>query len=92
MLSPTTDHGDNASASQPSHLVSPVHDSADAFYILPPPPNPSADAGLKVTPGTDDSGTHTPPSPGSLDVFALTPVTALKREPSHSSSYTVPNC
>ncbi|RDW65349.1 putative PCL7 [Coleophoma crateriformis] len=57
---------------QPSH----IHDSADSFFILPPPPNPSSDAGLAITPESDSDGPL--PSPNSLDVFTLTPVTALK--------------
>lgn len=64
-------------ASSALHQQPYVHDSDDSFYILPPPPpNPSSDAGLAVTPGSD--GSTTPPSPNSLDVFMLTPVTALK--------------
>ncbi|TAQ90860.1 hypothetical protein B7494_g782 [Chlorociboria aeruginascens] len=54
-----------------------VHDSADSFYIPPPPPNPSADAGLSMPPVGYDVDAA-PPSPKSLDVFTLTPVTALK--------------
>jgi len=55
-----------------------VHDSADSFtFILPPRPNPSADKGLTI-PISDHGGNDTPPSPNSLDVFTLTPVTALK--------------
>ncbi|KAL3419254.1 cyclin-dependent protein kinase complex component [Phlyctema vagabunda] len=53
-----------------------IHDSADSFFILPPPPNPSSDAGLAMSPGSDSDSV--PPSPTNLDVFALTPVTALK--------------
>lgn len=53
-----------------------VHDSADSFtYVLPPRPNPSADAGLSIeVPGEPDI----PSSPNSLDVFTIGPVTALK--------------
>ena len=54
-----------------------VHDSADTF-IIPPRPNPSADAGLAIPPPTSDDCDASPPSPNSLDVFTLTPVTALK--------------
>lgn len=54
----------------------PVHDSVDTF-VLPPRPNPSEDKGLFI-PSQNDDGTITPPSPASLDVFTLTPVTALK--------------
>ncbi|RDW59632.1 putative PCL7 [Coleophoma cylindrospora] len=78
MSSPTTSapalstQNQQQQISQPSH----IHDSADSFFILPPPPNPSSDAGLAVTPGSDSDGSL--PSPNSLDVFTLTPVTALK--------------
>lgn len=61
----------------PPHQQLHVHDSADSFFILPPPPIPSSDAGLAITPGSESSDTS-PPSPTSLDVFALTPVTAIK--------------
>lgn len=55
-----------------------VHDSADSFtFILPPRPNPSADKGLNIPLNAFDDGAN-PPSPNSLDVFTLTPVTALK--------------
>lgn len=55
-----------------------IHDSADSFtFILPPRPNPAQDKGLSIPAGTYD-GTMTPPSPGVLDVFTITPVTALK--------------
>jgi hypothetical protein len=54
----------------------PVHDSVDTF-VLPPRPNPSEDKGLVIrSPGDDVDAS--PPSPASLDVFTLTPVTALK--------------
>lgn len=53
-----------------------IHDSVDAF-VLPPKPDPSEDKGLLIPSPNDDSDT-TPPSPASLDVFTLTPVTALK--------------
>jgi hypothetical protein len=67
----------SASASSPTEAKPYVHDSADSFtYILPPPPNPSADAGLSVKVPGDEPGT--PPSPNSLDVFTIGPVTALK--------------
>jgi hypothetical protein len=55
-----------------------VHDSADSFtFIIPPRPNPSADKGLLVPTSSYDSD-MSPPSPNSIDVFTLTPVTALK--------------
>ncbi|KAG0647488.1 DNA polymerase type-X family pol4 [Hyphodiscus hymeniophilus] len=54
-----------------------VHDSADTF-IIPPRPNPSADAGLAILPPSSEDCDTAPPSPNSLDVFTLTPVTALK--------------
>lgn len=54
-----------------------VHDSADTF-IIPPRPNPSADAGLAIPTPTSDDCDKSPPSPNSLDVFTLTSVTALK--------------
>jgi hypothetical protein len=64
-------------ASSPPEVKPYIHDSADTFtYILPPRPNPSADAGLSVKVPGDES--DTPPSPNSLDVFTIGPVTALK--------------
>jgi len=55
-----------------------VHDSADTFtLILPPRPDPAADRGLTI-PAFKDGTNSPPPSPNSLDVFTLTPVTALK--------------
>jgi hypothetical protein len=56
--------------------LEPIHDSADTF-VLPPPPSPSADKGLTLA-APSDNGDTTPSSPSSLDVFTLTPVTALK--------------
>ncbi|KAG4431127.1 hypothetical protein IFR05_013396 [Cadophora sp. M221] len=54
-----------------------VHDSTDSFtYLLPPRPNPSADAGLAIKTCRDDGSS--PPSPNSMDVFTIGPVTALK--------------
>ncbi|RFU24539.1 hypothetical protein B7463_g11799, partial [Scytalidium lignicola] len=53
------------------------HSSADGFYLLPSPPNPSTDAGLAIAPGSDN-GNASPPSPNSLDVFTMGPITALK--------------
>jgi hypothetical protein len=75
-MSPTrSTNGECASASSPTKPY--VHDSADSFtYILPPRPNPSADAGLAVkVPGDEPD---TPSSPNSLDVFTIGSVTALK--------------
>jgi hypothetical protein len=61
----------------PTYVVeTEVHDSADSFTI-PPRPNPSADAGLRMPLSASDDDAS-PPSPNSLDVFTLTPVTALK--------------
>jgi hypothetical protein len=61
----------------PPDRVPDVHDSADSFtYILPPRPNPSADAGLSMK--VESGGSNTPPSPNSLDVFTIGPITALK--------------
>ncbi|KAF4626721.1 hypothetical protein G7Y89_g11436 [Cudoniella acicularis] len=55
-----------------------IHDSADSFtYTLPPRPNPSADAGLTIDVDSDDPNAS-PPSPNSLDVFTIGPITALK--------------
>ena len=54
----------------------PVHDSVDTF-VLPPRPNPSEDKGLMISSPSYEAD-NTPPSPASLDVFTLTPVTALK--------------
>lgn len=62
----------------PTYGSETVHDSADSFTLLiPSPPNPSADRGLSGPAIKHDSGSP-PPSPNSLDVFTLTPVTALK--------------
>lgn len=53
-----------------------IHETADSFsYTLPPPPDPSADAGLAATINTLESPLS---SPNSLDVFTIGPVTALK--------------
>jgi hypothetical protein len=57
-------------------VAEPVHDSVDAF-VLPPRPDPAEDKGLLI-PSPNDDGYKSPPSPASLDVFTLTPVTALK--------------
>ncbi|CZT06945.1 hypothetical protein WAI453_012819 [Rhynchosporium graminicola] len=55
-----------------------VHDSADTFsYIQPPRPNPAADTGLAVK-TCDETDGSLPPSPNSMDVFTIGPVTALK--------------
>lgn len=64
-----------------SETISPIqaeiHDSADSFtYILPPRPNPSEDAGLTFKSSPD--GADRSPSPDSLDVFTIGPITALK--------------
>jgi len=63
-----------------STVTESVHDSGsgDSFtYELPPPPNPSEDKALEGAEASH-SGNTTPPPPNSLDVFTLTPVTALK--------------
>lgn len=71
-------HTENGSGMSKSESTPFVHDSADSFsYTLPPRPNPSADAGLSITPRSDDPNT-TPPSPNSLDVFTIGPIVALK--------------
>ena len=57
-------------------MAAPIHDSVDAF-VLPPRPDPSEDKGLLIPSPSDDTY-MCPPSPASLDVFTLTPVTALK--------------
>ncbi|KAI9650342.1 hypothetical protein NHQ30_000355 [Ciborinia camelliae] len=44
---------------------------------LPPPPNPSSDTGLAVNSCLNDRGVS-PPSPNSIDIFTLSPITALK--------------
>ncbi|TVY75953.1 PHO85 cyclin-7 [Lachnellula suecica] len=63
----------------PSEPAPYVHDSADTFsYLLPPRPNPSADAGLSISSSRNDDPNATPPSPNSLDVFTIGPITALK--------------
>lgn len=69
MSSPSDDNGNRAGPGG--------HDSADGFYILPSPPNPSMDAGLAIT-APSDEGNTSPPSPSSLDVFTMGPITALK--------------
>lgn len=52
-------------------------DRRDCLLEPPKTPNPSADAGLSIaTPNIDADSS--PPSPSSLDVFTITPVTALK--------------
>jgi hypothetical protein len=45
------------------------------LYTPPPPPDPAADLGLKITPIDPDPED---PLPSNLDVFTLPPVTALK--------------
>jgi hypothetical protein len=64
------------SSTPPPDGLGPVHDSADSF-VLPPRPNPSADKGL-VVPFPNDECDTSLPSPTRLDVFTLTPITALK--------------
>jgi hypothetical protein len=77
-MSPTRSvNGVCVAASSPPEVKPYIHDSADTFtYILPPRPNPSADAGLSVKVPGDES--DTPSSPNNLDVFTIGPVTALK--------------
>lgn len=59
-------------------FVNSNHDSNDySDHELPPPPNPSSDAGLTAHHCSNDRGVS-PPSPNSLDIFTLSPVTALK--------------
>jgi hypothetical protein len=52
------------------------HEAYDPAHEPPPPPNPSADAGLTIRSPTLEVEPSTPPS--GLDVFTLPPVTALK--------------
>lgn len=71
-------HGTNVAALSPTETTPSIHDSADTFtYVLPPRPNPSADAGLAIK-ATNDVADTLPPSPNSMDVFTIGPVTALK--------------
>ncbi|KAH6668730.1 cyclin-domain-containing protein [Halenospora varia] len=68
----------NESGTSETETTPYVHDSADTFtYSLPPRPNPSADAGLAIEVSNDDPNAS-PPSPNSLDVFTIGPITALK--------------
>lgn len=55
-----------------------VNDQADYYHEPPKTPNPSADAGLNITNVDLDEADTLSPSPTSLDVFTLSPVTALK--------------
>jgi len=68
--------GATTSSPYPVEINHELHDSADSFYILPPRPNPSADTGLSIKANSD--GSNTPPSPNNMDVFKISPVTALK--------------
>lgn len=59
-------------------FVNSNHGSDDhTDHELPPPPNPSSDAGLTVNHCANDRGVS-PPSPSSIDIFTLSPITALK--------------
>ncbi|ESZ97167.1 hypothetical protein SBOR_2423 [Sclerotinia borealis F-4128] len=59
-------------------FVNSTHDTDDSTdRELPPPPNPSSDAGLTVHLCSNDREVS-PPSPNSIDIFTLSPVTALK--------------
>ncbi|RDL30180.1 putative PCL7 Cyclin like protein interacting with Pho85p [Venustampulla echinocandica] len=65
-------------ASIQAQITPSVHDSADTFsYTLPPRPNPSADTGLAMDASKHDPNAS-PPSPSSMDVFTIGPITALK--------------
>jgi len=78
-MSPSmSDNGNDPSYSSESEATTYVHDSADSFsYTLPPRPNPSADSGLIISPRNEDPNAY-PPSPNSIDVFTIGPITALK--------------
>ncbi|TGO63542.1 hypothetical protein BCON_0012g00320 [Botryotinia convoluta] len=59
-------------------FVNSNHGSDDhTDHELPPPPNPSSDVGLTVNHCANDRGVS-PPSPSSIDIFTLSPITALK--------------
>ncbi|RAL59545.1 hypothetical protein DID88_006539 [Monilinia fructigena] len=72
-MSPLPRHGSDSTAFENSS-----HDKDVSTGIeLPPPPNPSSDAGLTVHHCSNDRGLS-PPSPNSIDIFTLSPITALK--------------
>ncbi|KAF7865837.1 hypothetical protein EAF04_006002 [Stromatinia cepivora] len=72
-MSPSPTDGSDSTA-----FVNSNHDSDDhSDRELPPPPNPSNDAGLTVHHFPNDRGVS-PPSPNSIDIFTLSPITALK--------------
>jgi Xaa-Pro dipeptidase len=72
-MSPSPTDGSDSMA-----FVNSSNDSDDhTNRELPPPPNPSSDAGLTVHHCSNDRGVP-PPSPNSINVFTLSPVTALK--------------
>ncbi|QSZ37754.1 hypothetical protein DSL72_008853 [Monilinia vaccinii-corymbosi] len=72
-MSPLSADGPNSTAFENSS-----HDEVlSTGHELPPPPNPSSDAGLAVNHGSTDRGVS-PPSPNSIDIFTLSPITALK--------------
>lgn len=59
-------------------IINLSHASDDSTnHELPPPPNPSSDAGLDIHHCSNDRGVS-PPSPNSINIFTLSPVTALK--------------
>jgi hypothetical protein len=67
-----------SSASSVTETKPYIHETADSFsYTLPPRPDPSADTGLAASVKNDDCD-GSPPSPNSLDVFTIGPITALK--------------
>lgn len=77
-MSPALSENGTGMSSSDSDATPYIHDSADSFsYTLPPRPNPSADAGLVIPSGIDDLNAS-PPSPSSIDVFTIGPITALK--------------
>ncbi|KAH8805607.1 cyclin-domain-containing protein [Xylogone sp. PMI_703] len=59
-------------------MPSPPDDDGHQTPSVPAPPDPSLDAGLVISPDGDDDANASPPSPNSLDVFAMGPITALK--------------
>ncbi|KAK6597227.1 cyclin-dependent protein kinase complex component [Botrytis cinerea] len=72
-MSPLPTDGSDSTAFVNSNHGSDEHTD----HELPPPPNPSSDAGLTVNHNANDRGVS-PPSPSSIDVFTLSPITALK--------------